>query len=339
MNPERFQFLLSAYLDGALLPGEKDELEGALRTSAAFRAHFWSQSQIHHQLRTVFAESEAVLSHPDEIDQRDLSAERRPSPFHPVALVLALFQRPMTALATGVVISALCTSMLWAYAGQHLVPRGKSIPLLNASFEDTPSLAPLGVPREPNVWSGDYTALTGPDQGVLPRSGKTMLRFLRADNALPPKSPTHHIAEAIHLIDLRFLRSEIQAGHTHLDICGWFASVSPQPHVRFLVKAATFCGDPLDAPSVWEECSRTGLSMVQSQVEPSPTPGQWTPLSVSIPVSVSADFLVFECAAIQVHPAILEGSAEFAGQYLDDVTVHLRRDGSKPGAADKNLTP
>jgi hypothetical protein len=361
MNPERLQFLVSAYLDGALLPEEKNELEHALRTSASARTQFWRDAQLHDQLRTVLGESGASFSaatpasaeSTSPIEPRNgespASPAFAPSPWeapspwaappqgaplaqgsgrpHPPrgSRLRALLHRPLTALAAGIVLSALCTSALWAYAGQRSSAKAKHLPLLTADFEGLSEIPALGVPNAPNTWSGDYAECTPAQNGVRPRSGKTMLRFLRADNALPPKSAANYVAEAIHVIDLRPLRLELQSGNAQIDIGAWFASAddSRHRHMRFLIKAATFTGTPADAPVLWEEYERACLSSVQRQIEPSATPGEWKPVRVTIPVAQNADFLVFECAAMQVHPRLREGTVEFSGHYLDDVTVHL----------------
>lgn len=342
MNPERLHFLVSAYLDGALLPEEKNELEHALRSSASARTQFWKDARLHDQLRTVLGESgvsfSAEASDPFPSARSPLGTESPSAPRHALpshskprrgeqyaAGLRALFHRPVTALAAGIVLSALCTSALWAYAGQRSSARARPLALLTADFESLSEMPALGVPSSPNRWSGDYAQLAPIQHGVRPHSGKTMLRFLRADNALPSKSAANYVAEAIHVIDLRPHRLELQSGNAQIDIGAWFASadVSGNQQVRFLIKAATFCGTPGEAPALWEEYERASLSSVQRQIEPSTTPGQWRPLSVTVPVAPNADFLVFECAAMQVHPRLSEGTVEFAGHYLDDVTVHL----------------
>jgi hypothetical protein len=330
MNPERLHFLLSACMDGALTPEQKRELEHALRTSAAARAQYWEAAQLHAQLRTVLGDCGSAQIHP--ADAGGTRAGNEPAPeARNVPAWKTLLHRPIAALAAGVVISALFTSVVWAYAGQRILQREKSIQLLSTDFENIAHIPAEGVPRQPRAWSGDYSRLAGPEQGVLPRSGKKMLRFLRADNALSQKGSANYVAEAIHLVDLRPYRGALLSDDARVEIAGWFASVaaSPGQKVRFLIKAACFAGSPEEAPDVWNEFSRVCLSMVQRQGEPDPAPGTWTPLSVSLPVAANADFLVFECAVMQVHPFLSESTAEFAGHYLDDVTVNLR-EGSPP---------
>lgn len=319
MNSERLLFLLSAYLDGALAPDDKAELEQALRVSAAARAQFWEHTLLHNQLRCVLAETGLQPVPP----QGPEDGQDGPRSNHPGN---AWLRHPLRALAAAVVLSVVFTSAVWAYAGQLFSHKTRVVRLLNAGFENLSSIPPLGVPDRPDHWSGDYAELVGAEKGVRPRSGKTMLRFVRADNASSQSGPPNYVAEAIHVVDLRPYRSELRSGAAHLEVAAWFASAAAADgqRVRFLLKAATFSGEPSDAPALWEESSRASLSMVQQQIDPSPVEGDWKALTVSLPVPARAEFLVFECAALQVHPRLREGTATFSAHYLDDVTVQLR---------------
>jgi hypothetical protein len=159
-----------------------------------------------------------------------------------------------------------------------------------------------------------------------------MLRFLRADNALGHAGPVHYVAEAIHVVDLRSMKEELRSGNAQIEIGAHFAAIAGDEDrkVRFLLKAATFTGNPEDAPTLWEDASSASLSMVQQQVDPAPATGSWQPLRVTISVPPLAQFLVFECGAVHVRPSLREGTAAFPGHYLDDVTVHLRQSDPSP---------
>ena len=124
---------------------------------------------------------------------------------------------------------------------------------------------------------------------------------------------------------LRPLRSEVSCGSAQIDITGWFASLlSDGEQFNFLIKAATFPGDPTEAPALWNDFAHASLSMVQHQISAIADPARWQPLTVSIPVPPTADFLVFECGVLRIKPRISEGTAEFPGHYLDDVSLRLR---------------
>jgi hypothetical protein len=318
MNKERLSFLLSAYVDGQLTPAEKAELEEALLSSAACRAQFWRETKLHDQLRAAEADMSAPVSDPPPLRVLPEPAGGRRT--------LSLFSRPLTAAAAAVVMSSLCTSAVWAYAGQRLGPKLRSALLLETDFESMDSVPASGIPSNPNEWGGDYCRIVRSEQGVRPRGGGQMLRFLRADNALGEERGPNYVGEAAQTLDLRGLRNELQDGAAQIEITAWFAAAEAggDSEFRFLVKAAAFRGAPEQAPTLWKDAVRDSMSMVQKQANADGMAGQWLPVTISIPIAPDAEILVFECGVMQAKPRIQEGTAEFPGHYLDDVRVRLR---------------
>jgi hypothetical protein len=229
------------------------------------------------------------------------------------------------AAAAGIVLSALCTSAVWAYAGQRLGFKSRTIFVANASFEGAEDVAPNGIPETAATWSGDFCKVVPAENGIHPHSGKEMLRFLRADNTLAKQGSFNYVGEAVQVIDLRPYRSELSSGGTQIDVTGWFASIPTEgQQFNFLIKAATFVGEPKDAPVLWEDFAHSSLSMVQHQIPAAANPAQWQQLTVSIPVPATADILIFECGVLRRKPRMMEGSVEFPGHYVDDISLRLR---------------
>jgi hypothetical protein len=322
MNSERLSFLLSAYVDGVLTPDEKLELEQALLSSAICRAQFWKQTRLHEQLRTISSETKEDAGgkwiSPALIKQHTSEGTRRNRDF---------WRRPLTAAVAGIVLSALCTSAVWAYAGQWLAPKSKVVCLSTTDFESISSVPPTGIPSSSGQWSGDYSRLVGAENGVQPHSGHRMLRFLRADNALSSSETPNYVGEAAYIVDLRPHRAELQQGSSQIEITAWFAASdynSTHNPFRFLLKAATFNGSPSEAPLLWEDTAHASLSMVQQQTPHAASPGQWQSLTISVPIPPTADLIVFECGVLQCAPRPKSGTVEFPGHYVDDVSVLLR---------------
>jgi hypothetical protein len=66
--------------------------------------------------------------------------------------------------------------------------RSVPLPLVNGNFDAAQPPATDGPPREFAQWGGDFSRVTGEDQGIRPPNGRRMLRFLRADNSQSPKT-------------------------------------------------------------------------------------------------------------------------------------------------------
>lgn len=320
MNKERVSCLISLYLDGALSPSERVEFEGVLLTSSAARAQFWSETKLHDQLRLVEQDERT-----SEVVWASDSKGFHVLPSRVAREKFSWLIRPIAAAAAGIVLSALCTSVVWAYAGHKFGGRTVELPISNPGFESTDQMEPNGIPDTTGKWSGDFSWVVGAENGIQPHGGKQMLRILRADNALAKLGSLNYVGEAVQVFDLRSLRSEVCSGTAQIEITGWFAAIpTDESQFHFLIKAATFRGDLKDAPALWEDVAHSGISMVQHQVPATGTLSKWQPLTVSIPVPSTADFLVFECGVLRHKPAQFEGTVEFPGHYVDDISLRLR---------------
>ena len=319
MNSERLGFLISLYLDGCLSPAEKAEFEHMLLSSAAARSQFWRETRMHDHLR--IAEQDERANVPEKSFANGPYVDSKMSPRSKAAW----FIRPFVAAAAGIVLSALCTSALWAYAGQRFSMKSQALPIANPSFESAEQIAPNGIPETTGKWSGDFVKVVAFENGIQPHGGKEMLQFLRADNALAKPGSRNYVGEAVQVFDLRPYRSELSSGTAQIDITGWFACIPTEGQkFNFLIKAGTFPGEPKDAPALWEDSAHAALSMVQQQIDAKADPAQWQSLTVSIPVPATAEFLIFECGVLRRIPLLTDGTAEFPGHYVDDVSLRLR---------------
>jgi hypothetical protein len=229
--------------------------------------------------------------------------------------------RPVTAAAAGLIFGMLCTSVVSGYIGA--VPR-RPHPVLDDGFEDSTPPRPLGVPRDFGQWSGDFAEIVGPQNGVTPHGGNKMWRFLRADNETSALAPRHYVGEAIHVLDLKPLRAAGVKAGAQIEISAYFAQAQAAASFRYHwnIKAAAFEGKVTEAAMLWGNWNEASASLAKREVLAHPN-GQWQRLSVTMQLPPNADFLVFECAVVQHHPAISEGVATFPGHYLDDVRVRL----------------
>jgi hypothetical protein len=229
--------------------------------------------------------------------------------------------RPVTAAAAGLIFGMLCTSMVFGYIGTG--PR-RTLPILDAGFEDMAAPQPLGVPRKFGQWSGDFAEIVGPQNGVTPHGGEKMWRFLRADNETTERSQRNYVGEAIYVIDLKPLRAAGAKSGTQIEISACFAQAQAAPSFRYHwnIKAAAFEGSVTEASTLWGNWNEASASLAKREELAHPN-GQWQRVSVTMQLPTNAAFLVFECAVVQQHPAISEGVATFPAHYLDDVRVRL----------------
>ena len=314
MTPEQFKTLVDAYLDGALSPFQKAELEEAIRRSPAQRAEFWKQTQLHERLRSV-AENEALWKEDESFSVGEIvyNRSRRGS----------WLRNPMVTAAAGFVLSVICTSTVWAYAGQW-VSKVRHLPIINGGFEAHTDIG-VSVPKKVGVWSGDVSRVTGPENGVAPFSGEAMLRFVRADNDLSEPGARHNVGEVLQIIDLRPWQAELARGNAQIELSARFSSGSQEPGYYFSLRAISFRGPIDSAAEAWRDRAECGRTAAERRVEaqrPSPL-ARWQKIQLLLPILPETDFLIIQGAATLL-PLPEKGTVEFPAHYMDDVTAKLR---------------
>lgn len=301
--------LIHGYLNGTLQRAEFARLQSLLREQADARRMLRSLATVETKLHQLAAGNTATLRLLADTSEND----------SPSALWFS--RRPAAAAVAGLLLGLLCATMVFAYIAPAI---HRPILVLETSFEDVSPAKPLGVPDSFGTWGGDYSEIVGTQNGVTPRSGAKMWRFLRADNAQQLASPRNYVGEAIYVLDLRNLRSAPATAVRHLEISAWFAhgATAPDSIYHWNIKAAAFEGNVSDAPKLWGRWDEASASLVRHEAI-AQSGAHWQPLSVTVAIPAHASFLVFECAVVQRKPFISSGSADFPAHYLDDVRVRL----------------
>jgi hypothetical protein len=312
MNAEYFKTLVHAYLDGALSPIQKVELEDALRESAACRLEFWKQTEIHGRLRSA-AENEALWQEIDQVPEKPVALRRGKS----------WLRNPIVAAAAGFALSLVCTSTVRAYMSQW-GSKVRQLPLVNGGFE-TRSEVGAGSPLQIGVWSGDYSRMTGPENGVTPFRGSGMLRFERADSAVSEPGARHNIGEILQIIDLRAFQKELAGGKGQVEISARFASGVEGPGYYFSLRAVSFKGPIQLAAEAWRDRAVCGRTSAERRVEASHSASGpvWQKIQLNLPILPDTDFLILQGAATRL-PKPEAGAVEFPAHYMDEVTALLR---------------
>lgn len=248
--------------------------------------------------------------------------------------------RPLAAAAAGLVFGMGCTTVVFAYSqpktpppaiagtpatpGISTLPASHTLPLTDSDFESPQSIPAEGIPSRPAVWSGDFSRTVEAENGIIPRHGVRMLRFLRSDHNHSSPRERSFVGEVAQVIDLRPLRAGLGKTEYLLEMSAHFNAIAQAPAGRyeFAVKAAAFRGDPADAPRFWEE-PESSQSRSHRCVTADSDAATWQRLALPLMVPADADFLVLECAAVWKGPQTGESAVGFPGHYVDRVEVRL----------------
>ena len=318
MNDERLDDLIDQHLSGTMNEDDRRELEDSLRHSATDRARFWQLAETH------------VLIHEGLQQRLARSAGDRPSvAVRSTSLLRSrwLQWRPLTAAAAGLVLGVFCASAAWAYVSPQLPKLVKhGLAVANAGFEEEVAPAPEGVPVRFGVWSGDHATLVGAEQGIAPKEGARMFRFLRSDSTEPASRGTIFNGNIYQVVDVRAFRAEIAGGTAVVDWSAWFNSVpdAAPEKTKFVASVWAFAGDTAILPRNWAEKLYTEIAYSSAKITTDDDPQGWQRISGSMMVPPDSDFLVVELKVVPGEPAPVDGAVTFAGHYADDVQLVLR---------------
>jgi hypothetical protein len=309
--------LLHSYLDGTLEEADFCRLQILLRERADARRMLRSLATVETKLNQLAATNTTTLH---------LLANPPSSPRNASETIPWFSRRPAAAAVAGLLMGLFCATMVFAYMTPAV---NRPVTVLETSFESTAPTAASGVPDEFGKWGGDYSELVGAQNGVTPRSGTRMWRFLQADNALESgvranQSRANYVGEAIYVLDLKHLPPAEANATRQMEISAWFAqgATASDSCYHWNIKAAAFEGSVTEAPKLWGRWDDVGVSVVRHEAK-AQSGAHWQPLSVTMPIPAHANFLVFECAVVQRTPNVSKGVAAFPAHYLDDVRVRL----------------
>lgn len=338
MIEDRTIRLIHSWLDGALNDEEFAELEATLAESPKVRSRFWEEVDFHSVLHEAFKTQPRVLAatvSPEKVD-RDVSSSRSKLSFGKRLVDLI---RGRVALVAGMVAlfaggCGMAASLSFAYAG-ILSARNEPMTVLKEGFETPPHPRHDFVPPSPGYWSGDITSVVRAEQGVKPRSGEAMLRFV--DTApIGESSELASASEVWRLVDLAEVRQQLGMaagrGDISLEFTAAFNGVAattgrtPKCVIRAL---ATDTAPPVTG-SRWHlsllararESDPAGLYVLAEQIEPlDQTPSSWQRSVVSLRAPPSAHWLILYCAATDSSDAARNAPDRLEGQYVDDIRL------------------
>ena len=332
--------LIQGWLDGGLDDRAFAELEAVLAESPEARRQFWDEVRFHSELHDAFkirctAVGDALPS--------ECSA-RAPEKLMPTRSGRRFLRRQGGWLAAAVTImlggcglGCVVTSLSLAYADWSPAQL-KGITLLHETFEAEPYPRHDFVPTVTGYWSGDVTSIVKAEQGVRPKAGRQMLRFV--ETAPANESPAFTSASEIwRLVDLDDARKQMGVDHDDVDLAleltATFNGVAASPGRRpqcFIKAIATDASIP-SARSLWlksglegaQQSDPAGVYVLAEQQESlDADPGSWQRLTVSLHVPAKARFLMLYCVASDRSDAARDSAVRLEGQYVDEIVLTAR---------------
>ena len=326
MNPDdqkRLFHLFGGHADGTLTALEHRELQERLRADAEARHLWFLHNDIDQGLHAVASAQAAGAA---------AGATDRVVPSPPPAWHWWQW-RSLTAAAAGLVFGLFGASMVWAYA----LPRSsaltkRAIPLLEDGFETAAQPEVKGVPNQLGTWGGDHARIVTAEQGVVPRSGTKMMRFLRSDFE-GETAPLSASSDQLRVLDLRRFQAQIDTGNSTVNVSAWFRLVAPRAGEAFTVGIiiSAFAAEPTQYHgrgwATWENTDRLGFIKTEREWMAADF-ASWGAASGELRLPRGTRYINVHVRVTRTEPAPTATPVEFGGAYADDVSVRLLVDES-----------
>lgn len=303
--------LINRWREGKLSEEELCCLTEALDTPegrAALRGDWFLDAALPEALRTS-----PVLKLAQELDPMARAQAKRWTGW--------LSWRPLTAAAAGLVIGLFSASVVFAYVAPSL-RKAMTLRVFEDSFEAGGDGTVPGLRSECNVWSGDTAQVVPAEQGVTPKAGGKMLRFVSATYPGAPAQLSRW-CDVYRLVDLRGQSRDATA---LLKLSASFAAAAIADSEKFecsvemsvLEIEMTDLPQPPTLPSV----AANSMSVVTRRF-PMPRNDQWQDVTAEVPLSPQARYVLLHLAVLRVEPPLSMEPVHFSAHYLDAVKLEL----------------
>lgn len=314
MNSAQIE-LLNQYLDGRLPEGELDALQALLRENATARRMLRDLATIDTRL-TELASAPADVAPPMPITATK-PASRTGKPMW----------RTLSGLALGLLIGVVSSTVAFAYVPQWLVIQPTQHLILREGFESSMPPSVSGLPVTAGVWSGDFSAITGPQQGIAP-TGAKMLQFLRADYDGKANADDSYCGDLFRLVDMRPYQRELAAGSAVLEVSAAFnAYAFPlDEEYRGTLALHALTAELAANPTTLSGAmlANNSLAMArQSCPRMDRDPLTWQRVESTMQLPAETEFVLIHIG--MNHIPKYQRRVAFDGHYLDDVKLTLTR--------------
>jgi hypothetical protein len=320
MNAED-QELLARYLDDVLTDDEAARLRTLLENSAEARRMLRDLATVDAKLTELAAgafDGPAILSPLALPDTKPTVAPSSPG--------VGYGWRVACGIAAGLVVGVISSSMAWAYGmPRWLEVSPAPVYLVEESFEHDPAPLSGGVPTLPAVWSGDFSRVTGPREGIAPAEGTRMLEILRSDYEGKPTPDGSYCGDVFRLVDLRPYKDRLADGSFVVNFAAAFNSL-PFPEgevysVAICVNALT--ADMATSPSELLSAAREHSLAMSRTCCPriDRDPKTWEGLVTEMRVPPESELLLVQLSVLHGLPG--QRRVELGGHFVDSVRVWL----------------
>jgi len=210
-------------------------------------------------------------------------------------------------------------------------PSQKISRLADGSFEDVSKPGTHGTSTEEGHWRGDPVLIVGADNGIAPRAGKCMLKFIATNP--PAEGPeilsTTKASQQCQFIDVRAMSEATSNGRVSVHAWAYFNRIAGdvETDVSLGIRVFAMRGELAEARQMWKEKELTHFRLGSSTVHilTDDDPLTWQRCEVRLLLPRGTDYLILEILAME---DIFNDPTfpEFDGHYADDAGLEVHTD-------------
>ncbi len=235
----------------------------------------------------------------------------------------------LAAALAGLVIGLLSASVVYALGSRST---GRLIPLLQESFETGPAPLLKGVPRDPARWSGDYSEVVGPQQGLKPGDGLKMVRLLRSDHEGRNIPRPSRQGDLMRIIDLRPLLNAAAGTEAVVTLSALFNAISfpAGEHYDGMVTVYALATDVHLQAATEDTIKRDALGFSLGRFGGlDRDPASWQQASAQLLLPRGTAFVMLKVSVMRMPSETdnadgLPDAVGFSGHFVDDVRASIR---------------
>jgi hypothetical protein len=329
---DRREMLIDSWFDGMLADDQLAELETSLLESSEARQEFWERATVHGLLREAaklrfssadFGVTSAEPTSPPSVGERA-----------PLAVCAAAWRQLPLAVRRIVLVAGWLAAVLIASRGiassNHTGgAKPAAVVLHEEGFETPPPPAQDFQPEHFDLWGGDETEVVGVTDGVVPRGGARMLKFVSGH----PRDTFYEgvVAEIWRFVDLAELRASAGGRLDRVELSAFFNAAQTGDVVKPFGGVSLIATDthPRDFRRDWRAqfaaAAKQPASMAASEIRQDLDSDRrtWQRLSATVDVPEGARYLVLHCFTERWRNDGERLVWESMGQYVDDIRLEV----------------
>jgi len=304
------------YIDGRLHPDQLDALNHLLEHNVEARDIFRRMSAIEEGLQDWAAEALFFPRHDAESHRNITWAQK--------------LKNPLSTAAAGLLMGIFSTILFKTYAITASPYMHNMFTLCFESFESGTSPEVSGLPKELNVWSGDYNKVITQFDSVKADDGTKMFEFLAADYK-GKEEKKGYTSDLYRIFDLKIFKHLIKKNKSKIMAEAKYTCSEKYPPDRFMLSISLYAFDALPmTDQAIDDVKFKPTNFRDYSIEHSTRNKKinlqdlhWQVFDCELNVPAESNYLMIHISLVDTSQYKAAKPVQFEGHFLDSVKISL----------------